>query len=81
MRYQKTKKLVIYTTTNCGYCAKARKYFAENKIPYKEKNIDTSKKYHREFEKFGGKGVPVLFWGKHKMTGFSESRFKKMYAK
>ncbi|MEW6981236.1 glutaredoxin domain-containing protein [Colwelliaceae bacterium 6471] len=78
---RKPDKLVIYTTTHCGYCAKARKYFAEKKIPYKEKNIETSKKYNREFKKFGGKGVPVLFWGKYKMTGFSVARFEKMYSK
>ena len=70
----------MYTTTKCGYCAQARRYFANNKIPYKEKNIETSSKYQREFSKFGGKGVPVIFWKKYKMTGFSVSRFEKMYS-
>ena len=76
----KRDKVVMYTTTKCGYCAQARRYFANNKIPYKEKNIETSTKYQREFSKFGGKGVPVIFWKKYKMTGFSVSRFEKMYS-
>ncbi|GLX78435.1 NrdH-like redox domain-containing protein [Thalassotalea insulae] len=81
LKYSQTNNLVMYTTSRCGYCAKARKYFAENNIRYKEKNIETSEKYQREFTNFGGTGVPVLFWGKYKMTGFSVARFKKMYAK
>jgi len=78
---KRNSKIVMYTTSRCGYCAKARSYFAKHKISFKEKNIDTSKKYHGEFKKFGGKGVPVLFWGKFKMTGFSVARFEKMYKK
>lgn len=74
-----TGKVIIYTTTRCGYCLKAKKYFVENKIPYNEKNIEISKKYNREFKKLGGKGVPVILWKKNKMRGFSAERFEKMY--
>ena len=72
-------KLVIYTTTHCPYCTKARQYFSKNKIAYKEKNIETSEKYAKEFARFGGKGVPVLFWGKKKMNGFSIKGFEAFY--
>jgi glutaredoxin len=74
-------KLIMYTTTRCGYCAKARKYFAKQGIAFKEKNIETSQKYHREFKKIGGKGVPVILWGKTKMNGFSVERFEKIFKK
>jgi len=82
--YRKNQKLVMYSTSSCGYCAKARKYFAKQRIPFKEKNIETSEKYHREFKKIGGKGVPVILWGKNKMNGFSVEKFEKfekMYKK
>lgn len=72
-------KLVIYTTTHCPYCTKARKHFAKHNIAYKEKNIETSEKYANEFKRFGGKGVPVLFWGKNKMNGFSVKGFEAFY--
>jgi glutaredoxin len=73
------EKLTIYTTASCGYCLKAKKYFAENKIPYKEKNIETSKKFKREFKKLGGKGVPVIMWKDKLMRGFSARKFEKTY--
>ena len=79
--YRKHQKLIMYTTSSCGYCAKARKYFAKQSIPFKEKNIETSEKYNREFKKIGGKGVPVILWGKNKMNGFSVEKFERMYEK
>lgn len=74
-----SNKLIIYTTSSCGYCLKAKKYFAENKIPYKEKNIETSKKFNREFKLLGGKGVPVITWKNKLMKGFSVKRFEENY--
>lgn len=78
---QNNQKLIMYTTSSCGYCAKARSYFAKQRIPYKEKNIETSEKYHSEFKKIGGKGVPVILWEKNKMNGFSIKKFEKFYNK
>ncbi len=31
--------ITIYTSPSCSSCRKVKKYFEENKIPYKEKNI------------------------------------------
>ena len=33
--------ITIYTSPSCSSCKKVKKYFEENKIPYKEKNILT----------------------------------------
>ncbi len=78
---RQANSLIMYTTSRCGYCAKARKYFAKKRIPFEEKNIDISESAKAEFDDFGGKGVPVILIGRYSMTGFSESRFEEMYAK
>lgn len=33
--------ITLYTSPSCSSCRKAKKYFDDNKIPYKEKNILT----------------------------------------
>lgn len=76
---RKQEKVVMYTSTHCGYCAKAREYLASNGISFKEKNIETSAKYQREFDKIEGKGVPVILWGEKRMNGFSASGFEKRF--
>jgi glutaredoxin len=72
-------RLVMYTTTRCGYCAKARRYFAKNSISYSEKNIELEEAYRKEFDQLGGKGVPVILVGNKKMTGFSQQKFEQNF--
>ncbi|RHW76126.1 glutaredoxin family protein [Colwellia sp. RSH04] len=74
------KKVVIYTTSWCGYCKKAKKYFGSKRIRYTEKNIEKSKIAKMEFDKLGGKGVPVILVGKKRMSGFSEAGFERIYS-
>ncbi|TPH14614.1 glutaredoxin domain-containing protein [Litorilituus lipolyticus] len=74
------KKVVIYTTSWCGYCKKAKKYFSDKRIRYTEKNIEKSKIAKMEFKKLGGKGVPIILVGKKKMSGFSQAGFELIYA-
>ena len=76
-----SNEVIMYSTARCRYCAKARAYFTEHGIDYVEKKIDESKAYRKEFDDFGGNGVPVIFAGKYRMNGFSEGNFAKMYAK
>jgi len=74
------KKVVIYTTSWCGYCKKAKKYFTDKRIRYTEKNIEKSKIAKMEFKKLGGKGVPMILVGKKKMSGFNQAGFERIYA-
>lgn len=75
------RQVIMYSTTRCPYCAKARAYFAKHDIDYVDKKIDESPAFRKEFKALGGKGVPMIFLGKYKMNGFSEGGFAKMYAK
>ena len=73
------KKVVMYSTTWCGYCKKARKYFAANNIPFIEYDIEKNKRAKVRYDKMGAKGVPVILVGKKRMSGFSEKGFNKIY--
>ncbi|GAA0822730.1 glutaredoxin domain-containing protein [Colwellia asteriadis] len=71
--------VVMYTTSSCGYCAKARKHFTAHNIKYVEKNIDKSTRYKHEFKQIKGKGVPLIFMGEYQMSGFSVAGFTRKY--
>jgi glutaredoxin len=73
------KKVVIYTTSWCGYCEKAKRYFKRKRIKYTEYNIEKNKKAKREYLKMGATGVPVILVGKQRMNGFSEKGFEAIY--
>lgn len=73
------EKIVMYGTTWCGYCKKARNYFSANGIRYKEYDIENSEKGKRDYKKLGAKGIPVILVGKKRLNGFSEDSFKRIY--
>ncbi|MCH9696853.1 MAG: glutaredoxin family protein [Gammaproteobacteria bacterium] len=71
--------VVMYATSWCGYCRKARKYFKANDIAYTEYDIEKDMSAKRRYDAFGGRGVPVIFAGNRRMNGFSETGFKRLY--
>jgi glutaredoxin 3 len=72
------KKVTIYTTNICPWCIKAKEFFKENKILYKEKNVQEEPKLANELlEKSGQMGVPVITIGDSVIIGFNKERIKK----
>jgi len=76
---KESKKVIMYSTSWCGYCAKARKYFNSNNIKFTEYDIEKSKKARRQYDAIGGRGVPVILVAKKRMNGFSIDRFNRIY--
>ena len=75
----KGKSVIMYSTSWCGYCKKARQHFKRNKIPYQEHDIEKSKKAAQDYKKLKGRGVPVILIGKRRMNGFRAETFDKIY--
>jgi len=78
-KFNRKKKVVIYSAVWCGVCTKAKKYFRKNKIPFNEYDIDTSKKGKRDFKKLNARGVPVILVGKKRLNGFNVKKFETVY--
>ncbi len=76
---KKSRQVVMYSTTWCGVCKKAKRYFRSKKIPYTEYDIEKSEKAAREFKKLRGRGVPVILVGESRMNGFSIQNFDRLY--
>ena len=72
-------KVVMYSAEWCGVCKKAKKYFRENNIPYKDYDIEKSSKGKKDYKKLGAKGVPVILVGKKRLNGFSAATFESIY--
>ncbi len=75
----KSHQVVMYATSWCPYCQKARNYFREQGIPYVEYDIEKNAEARAAYRAFGGRGIPVIFVGKRRMDGFSESGFNRIY--
>ncbi|MDH4172919.1 MAG: NrdH-redoxin [Betaproteobacteria bacterium] len=80
-RAEATPQAVMYATSWCPYCAKARAYFARSGIAYVEHDIENSASANAEFKRLGGRGVPLIVVGREKLSGFSEQGFEDMLAR
>ena len=78
INHKESAKVVIYSTTWCGVCVKAKKWFKANQIKYREYDIETSTKGKRDYKKLKGRGVPIIIVGQQRMNGFSPSRMQQM---
>ncbi|OOZ37659.1 DUF4124 domain-containing protein [Solemya velesiana gill symbiont] len=73
-------KVVIYSTTWCGVCDRAKDYFKANNIPFTECDVEKSETGTRDFKRMNGRSVPIILAGSKRMDGFSsEARFKSIY--
>ena len=75
----KKDKIIMYSAEWCGVCKRAKRYFKANNIPFREYDIDKSRKAKREFLKLQGKGVPLILVGDYIMAGFNQKYFDKYY--
>ena len=68
----KADKVVIYTTSRCGYCRQAKQFMARNSIPFTEYDVETSARGKADYRKLNGRGVPIILVGEQRMNGYSE---------
>lgn len=64
-------KVVLFTTSSCSWCRRAKKYFKENRVPFKEVNVEKDPEAARDLvKKTGQTGVPVVKIGGRWIAGF-----------
>lgn len=68
--------VTMYSTDWCGHCKNARNYFKAKGVAFTEVNVETSESGRKEYEAFGGKGVPLIVVGEKFMRGFSPQSFE-----
>ena len=62
--------VVMYARADCGYCARARRYFAERGIRYVEKDVQRNAQTTAEWKRLGGVGVPLFVINGEVSSGF-----------
>lgn len=63
--------VVMYSTSWCPYCQKAREFFDRHDIAYTEYDIEKSPQAKRQFDELRGRGVPLIVVGTEKIRGWN----------
>jgi len=68
-------QVILYGTTWCPVCRRARGYMKERGIAFKEYDVEKDPIGRRHYKLLNGKGVPIIVVGERRMNGFSRKRF------
>jgi len=71
--------VTLYSTTWCGYCKQARRYFERNSIAFEEYDVEISARGKADYKAMKGRGVPIILVGEQRMNGFSPDSFERLY--
>ncbi|HVT75274.1 MAG TPA: glutaredoxin domain-containing protein [Candidatus Paceibacterota bacterium] len=75
------KKVEIYSTPVCTYCAAAKDFFKKNNVEYTEYNVAADQAKRAEMlEKSGQMGVPVIDVGGDIVVGYDEKVLRQLLA-
>ena len=77
--YSGDANVIFYSRQGCGYCNKARAYFDNNGIQYRELDVERDEEARAQFQQFNARGVPLILVGDQQLNGWSESQFKRLY--
>ena len=68
-------KAILYATSWCGYCQKARELMRRNGIAFYEYDLEKSQEGVRQYEALGGRGpVPLLLINGKVIKGYNEDK-------
>ena len=68
---QSHHSVVLYATSWCGYCAKARKLLDRMNVSFQEYDIEKSEEGRKRYQALGGGGVPILLINGKILRGYS----------
>ncbi len=71
-------RVVLFSTSTCSWCRRAKRYFKDQRVPFKEVNIERDPDAARDIvRKTGQTGVPVIKIGSSWIVGFDKKRIHK----
>jgi glutaredoxin len=67
----KTPRITLYTTRSCAHCRQLKAWLKQQAVPFREFDIEDNARAFKDFQRLGGRGVPLLLVGQEKIRGFN----------
>lgn len=69
------KKVIIYSTPTCHFCAMTKEFLKEKGVPFEDMNVQENIEARKEMvEKSGQLGVPVIQIDNNIIVGFRKEK-------
>ena len=75
-------RVILFSTPSCSWCKRAKRYLKENRVRFKEVNIEGDPKAAQDLiKKTGQMGVPVIKICSRWIVGFDQPRIERELAR
>lgn len=77
---QLPRQLEIFTMKTCRPCKRAMAWLDENRVPYRERDVDEPEHFAAAKALRAGRGVstPLIHWDDHVISGFAEQTLERL---
>ncbi|BAO45479.1 glutaredoxin family protein [Thiolapillus brandeum] len=74
MKARKTPRITLYSTHSCSHCRQLRAWLKQQGLAFREFDIQRNARAFKEFQRHGGRSVPLLVAGDQTIRGFDAKR-------
>ncbi len=76
---EKQKKVLLFTTPTCSWCRRAKRYFRDKNVRFKEIDVSRDPAAARDLIRWTGQmGVPVIRIGSEFIVGFDQPKIDRL---
>ena len=68
---QKQPRITLYSTSGCAHCRQLKHWLQQHQIRFMEIDVQRNARAFKDFQRHGGRGVPLLLVGERKIQGFN----------
>ena len=72
----KPVKITLYTTSRCPSCKQAAQFLRKHGVRFAQFDVEKNRRAAVEFQRQGGRSVPLILVGQRKLTGFDPNRLR-----
>lgn len=73
-------EVVLYSTSWCNYCRRARTFMRNNGIQFTDRDIEKDSAARAEHQRLGGVGVPFLVRDGEILKGYRKATYERFFA-
>jgi len=71
-------KVIVFTSTTCGWCNKLKAYLREKKVRFREVDVSRDADAAKELFRRGHRGVPVVLINNRPVVGFNKQEIDRL---
>ncbi len=67
----KPPRITLYSSSGCSHCRQIKQWLQQHQIKFMEFDVQRNQRAFKDFQRLGGKGVPLLVIGERQIQGFN----------